>query len=269
MNKGVIIGAVVAVAVLAAGGLVISSLFQPVERELVSSAPAQLQSSMESTASTERTAPESSSLPETDPFVGAPIPQNEDMADSSWLDDAIFIGDSLTYGLSSYQILPEEQVLAHTGINPQTILTSECIETANGTKTVLDALAEKSPGKIYIMLGANGVGFLSSENIVENYGQLIDGIRELLPDVPIYVQSILPVTAEKSSDSRYANSKIDQYNADIAQMAADKEVYYLNVAEALKDENGNLPTELSGDGMHFGPSTYEKWLEYLRCHRAE
>ena len=40
MNKGVIIGAVVAVAVLAAGGLVISSLFQPVERELVSSAPA-------------------------------------------------------------------------------------------------------------------------------------------------------------------------------------------------------------------------------------
>ena len=52
-------------------------------------------------------------------------------------------------------------------------------------------------------------------------------------------------------------------------MSREEEVYYLNVAEALKDENGNLPTELSGDGMHFGPSTYEKWLEYLRCHRAE
>lgn len=269
MNKGVVIGAVVAVAVLAAGGLVISSLFQPVEREPVGSAPAQIQTG--STVSAESVVSESeiSSLPEADPFVGAPIPQNEDMADSSWLDDAVFIGDSLTYGLSAYEILPEDQVLAHTGINPQTILTSECIETAGGTKTVLDALAEKSPGKIYIMLGANGVGFLSSENIVENYGQLIDGIRELFPDVPIYVQSILPVTAEKSSDPQYANTKIDAYNADIAQMAADKGVYYLNVAEALKDENGNLPSDLSSDGMHFGPSTYEIWLEYLRCHRAE
>lgn len=206
---------------------------------------------------------------EPDPFVGAPIPENTAAAEMNWLDDAVFIGDSLTYGLSAYEILPADQVLAHTGINPQTILTSACIETENGTKTVLEVLAEKTPGKIYIMLGANGVAFLSSDTVVDCYGQLIDGIRELFPDTAIYLQSILPVTAEKSSDPAYANSKIDQYNAAIEALAVEKEIYYVNVAEALKDENGNLPSDLSSDGMHFGPTIYQMWLDYLLRHRAE
>ncbi|MBR6790139.1 MAG: hypothetical protein IKM31_04655 [Oscillospiraceae bacterium] len=207
--------------------------------------------------------------PEPDPFAGMRIPKNAEPAEMSWLDDAVFIGDSLTYGLSAYEVLPKSQVLAHTGINPQTILTSPCIETAVGNFTVLDALSAKEPGKIYVMLGANGVGFLGKETVIESYGQLIDGIRERFPDTPLYIQSILPVTEWKSADPKYANSKIDDYNLAIEALAAEKGVYYLHVAEALKDETGALPSGLSNDGMHFGKTTYQMWLDYLLCHRAE
>lgn len=269
MKKGILIGILAALIVAVAGYLLFSNMFEPIETDPSLSEVSLAVSSEE--ASLESSPPESSlpDQPESDPFVGAPIPQNADAKEMSWLDDAVFIGDSLTYGLSAYEILPQEQVLAHTGINPQTILTSACIETSAGEKTVLDALKALSPGKIYIMLGANGVGFLSSDTIVDCYGQLIDGILADHPGVPIYLQSILPVTAEKSSDEKYANSKIDQYNQAIEALAAEKGVYYLNVAEALKDENGNLPSGLSSDGMHFGPSTYQIWLEYLLDHRAE
>ena len=50
-------------------------------------------------------------------------------------------------------------------------------------------------------------------------------------------------------------------------LCKEKGVYYLNVAEAFKDELGNLPTEASPkDGMHFGSTYYMKWFDYLKCH---
>lgn len=279
MKKGIAIG--FAAALILGGGayFALDRMFEPISQEPpqssipLSGAP-QVSAPVSSVpVSSAPFVPSSSEQlpapPEPDPFVGQPIPKNADSAEMGWLDDAVFIGDSLTYGLSAYELLPKEQVLAHTGINPQTILISSCIETESGDKTVLEALEGKNPGKIYIMLGANGVGFLSSETVVKSYGQLIDGVRDIYPDVPIYLQSILPVTAEKSSDEKYANSKINLYNEAIQALAAEKEIYYLNVAEALKDEQGNLPSDLSSDGMHFGPSTYQIWLDYLLCHRAE
>lgn len=208
-----------------------------------------------------------SSTADTASLIGAPIPEGT-VQPESYLDDAIFIGDSLTTGLSLYGLLPEEQVLADTGINPQTILSRECISQNGVDKTVLDAAASLEPGKIYIMLGANGVAFLNFEDIVGWYGELIDGLKAEHPDAEIYVQSVLPVTREKE-DETLNNDRITELNGLLQEMAAEKEVYYLSVNEAIADEKGFLPTELSADGMHFGTTVYEEWLDYLLCHTAE
>ena len=202
-----------------------------------------------------------------DALLGEPVPESA-AADESYFDDAIFIGDSLTDGLAAYELLPREQVLADTGINPQTILTRECISQDGTDKTVLDAAAALSPAKIYIMLGANGVAFLNFEDIVDWYGQLIDGLREEHPDSEIYVQSVLPVTREREDDT-LNNARITELNGLLQEMAADKGVFYLSVNEAIADEEGFLPTDLSADGMHFGTTVYEEWLQYLLCHTAE
>ena len=102
------------------------------------------------------------------------------------------------------------------------------------------------------------------------YGEFIDSVQQQHPDALVYVQSILPVTAEKSEDERYSNDRIDQYNISLMNLCKEKGVYYLNVAEAFKDEQGNLPSEASPkDGMHFGSTYYMKWFDYLKCHAAE
>ena len=108
------------------------------------------------------------------------------------------------------------------------------------------------------------------EKFIEYYGQLIDEVKAIHPDATIYVQSILPVTAAKSSDPLYSNDKIDSYNQALLELTKEKQVYYLNVAEAFKDENGNLPDEASPkDGMHFGVDYYTKWFDYLKTHTVE
>ena len=225
----------------------------------------------ESSENPEPSLPESSEEePAVDPYLGAPVPESE-AVEETYFDDAIFVGDSLTYGLGAYQVLDAGRVVAHTGINPQTILTSACIEQPDGTSvTALEAVRAAAPHKVYVMLGSNGVAFLSQSSIVEFYGEFLDELRAALPDAIFYVQSVLPVTHEKETgDDRYANSKIDALNEALLTLATEKNAYYLNVAEAIKDENGCLPAEASSDGMHFGVSTYQKWVSYLLTHTVD
>ena len=81
----------------------------------------------------------------------------------------------------------------------------------------------------------------------------------------IYVQSILPVTPDNIYN--LDNSHIDAFNAALLELSKEKGVYFVNVAEALKNDRGELPEEASPtDGMHFGPEYYTKWFEYLKTH---
>ena len=190
-----------------------------------------------------------------------------DWVKSEYFDDAMFVGDSITYGMQVYNTMTNATVIAHTGINPQTILSKAVIQQDGELLTILEAMNQHDPGKIYIMLGANGVAFLEEGDMMRFYGEFIDSVQQQHPNALVYVQSILPVTAEKSEDERYSNDRIDQYNISLMNLCKEKGVYYLNVAEAFKDENGNLPTEASPkDGMHFGSTYYMKWFDYLKCH---
>lgn len=200
-----------------------------------------------------------------------PVPESQRVT-SSYFDDALFVGDSITAGIQSYALMKNASVVAFTGINTDTIMTREVIRNDAGElETMPQAISRcQNVKKVYVMLGANGVAWIGKENFVKNYGVFLDTIRQQHPDADIYVQSILPVTASKEeSDPRFANSKIREYNAALQDMAQEKKYYYLNVAEAFADENGCLPEEASPtDGMHFGPKYYEVWFEYLKNHVA-
>lgn len=190
-----------------------------------------------------------------------------------YFNDALFIGDSITSGIGEYKLLPNATVIAHTGINPSSMLTSPVYQTSEGSEgvTLLDAAKDVDARKIYVMIGANGISWIGKESFIGYYTQIVERLKEDHPDAIIYVQSILPVTRERSdSDPTLSNLKIDDYNVSIQKMAEELNVYYLNVAEAIKDSNGALPSEASPkDGIHFGVSTYQKWFDYLMCHVAD
>ena len=135
-----------------------------------------------------------------------------------------------------------------------------------GKITIPDAMKNQTFKKVYIMLGVNELGWASENTFIARYGSLLDGIREAVPDAVIYVQSILPVSKEKSDSSVYTNSRIQLYNSLIVQMCEEKGAVYLNVAEAVQDESGALPAEATVDGIHLKRPYYEKWKDYIMTH---
>ena len=141
---------------------------------------------------------------------------------------------------------------------------------AEGLRTILEATKHQKPGKIYLMMGVNSL--LSDEDSFRaSYSRVVDTLVEQHPDAILYIQSILPVTAdyEQRSNAVADNAKIDRYNEVLKELAAEKNVYYLNVAEVFKDADGCLPNSASPkDGIHFGSSWYRTWFDYLRTHGA-
>lgn len=105
---------------------------------------------------------------------------------------------------------------------------------------------------------------------IQKYGELVDEVKKLQPEATVYIQSILPVSKTKSDrDKIYNNTRIDQYNELIKEMAEKKEVVYLNVAEAVGLNDGALPEEASTDGVHLNKEYCLKWLDYLKSHVSQ
>ncbi len=200
-----------------------------------------------------------------------PVPESAPKGLAYLVNDCNFVGDSLTVGLSSYGILPEKNVLANIGMNVSKINT-DTVTTPDGDMTVLEALKKNEPKNVYIMLGSNGIAWLTNEKMISEYSVFIDSIKEELPETAIYIISIPPVTANKETDSKapILNSDIDAYNSELLKLADDKGVYFVDLNTALKGNDGKLASERSdGDGMHFKKSTYDIMLDYLLTHTAD
>ena len=186
--------------------------------------------------------------------------------DDDYFTDALFIGDSRTVGLSEYceELDSRATFYSKISLTIYDAMNTEFIKTDNGKITVEQALSENQFSKIYIMLGLNEIGTGTPETFCKAYKTVIDRIRELQPDAIIYIQSIMHVTEKKSSSDEYFNNEnINIRNNALSELADNKTVFYLDMNEAVDDENGNLLAELSFDDVHLKASSYERWHQYL------
>lgn len=190
---------------------------------------------------------------------------------------AMFIGDSLAQGMGMYpgQALQSEGtvVAAFKGTSPKLIVQNGMGELPDKTSVpMLDYIQQQNPTTIYICIGTNAlIGEANDEAFLKYYGDLLDVVKQSFPEVPIYVHSILPVTAETSQRKPVLdNDRIRLINNSVALMALDRGMYYLNLHEVLADETGALREDIAGgDGIHMRDGVgYEIWVDYLQTHTA-
>ena len=194
------------------------------------------------------------------------VPESE-AAEDSYFADAVFLGDSRTEGFHLYSGLEEGQYLYAVGATVESVFTKATQETEGGKVPILDALAEIDCGKVYIMLGVNELGWPRSEVFREQYGKVIDRVREEHPEAEVVIQSLLPVSAKQEAKGSYVNNRrIAEFNALLEDLAAEKSCPYLDVAEAVTGEDGCLRQELTTDGVHLNTAGCQAWLEYLKQH---
>ena len=205
-----------------------------------------------------------------DTKVSSRLVGESEAVDLSYFDNAVFIGDSRMEGFKLYAGLGNASYLTSVGATVDTVSTKATERLSSGAKvSIMDALAQKSFTKVYLMLGMNELGWVYPDLFAEHYGALIDQIRQIQPDAVIYIESILPVTQAKDDEGYYVNNeRINQYNELLMELAEEKEVWYLDVSEAVEDENGKLPADISFDGVHLKPEGCKTWLTYLTTHTA-
>lgn len=184
-----------------------------------------------------------------------------------YFDDALFIGDSRTVGLQDYTDLSE-----HADFYCETSLTIYKVleENFKGKGTILEALSKKSYGKIYLMVGINELGRGTTEDFMAKYTEVVDTLHELCPDAKIMIQGIMHVSEQKSSsDAIFNNSNISARNNAIATLADNVHFFYIDMNEAVCDENGNLNAEYTHDQIHLLGMYNDLWKQFLLEHGVE
>ena len=75
---------------------------------------------------------------------------------------------------------------------------------------------------------------------------------------------VIPVTKEKSNSSDvYNNKNIDKFNNAIIDLTQQLGLTYLDVKQAVVDNNNTLPADASPDGVHLNNHYCKKWLSYI------
>ena len=190
-----------------------------------------------------------------------------------YFDDAVFIGDSRTVGMYEYGGLKETSTFyASTGLTVYKMFDSAIVSVPGQKKkiTVEEALSEKQFAKIYLMIGINEMGTGTVESFMKAYGEAVQHLQELQPDAVIYLQAIMKVTTERSEQGDYiTNEGIEARNAEIAKLADDRKIFFLDVNPLICDETGGMVASYTYDGVHLKAQYIPIWLDFLKEHAVE
>lgn len=149
-------------------------------------------------------------------------------------------------------------------------------ENSTGLLRRLNILDQTTPDTIFLMIGINDLlRGDSDELILSNHRQIISYLQTTHPSTQIVVQSILPHSAEAATwEGRdrllaVSNQRIVNLNRELEAIAAENGVDFLNLYPLFTDDRGNLPMNLSTDGLHLNRDGYTVWRSGLQLYFQE
>lgn len=171
--------------------------------------------------------------------------------DSTYFQDAVFIGDDLTTYFQTNSGCSAAGYFCKVGVTPQTLLSD----------SVLSNLSNTTYNKVYIMVGIHDANNTNG-SFKTNYINLIDYIKLANPNAVIYIQSILPV----SNETNVTNDQIQVQNNVLRQIASEKKCFYVNVRDAFVNDDKTVKAELYEGEINLKSTSYATWLNYLKTH---
>ncbi len=190
---------------------------------------------------------------------------DRDEYEREYFDDDLFIGDSIYTGLYAYTIgdkslIEKSHVFAQVGLNPESART----KSFDGYTAVSKA-KELKPKRIFVMLGSNGLAYMSDTSMTEQMKYLTEDLRAVCPDSYIYIVSIPPVTKEHDAEGQETMTMVKNYNKQLKLMADETKVAYIDLCTELTDADGFFDPELAeADGMHFKLAAYKRMLSFFQ-----
>lgn len=163
--------------------------------------------------------------------------------------DSVFLGDSITEGLSYHDVLEEANVLAGAG------------KTAEFAMEDIEELAKRKPKHVFIHLGSDDILWPTDnpqEYSLKHYAALIGAVKDKLPQANVTLLSVTPVTDEaEEKEPRYRHIKA--YNQGLRELADKENVGFVDLSEIVTGS----PELYDADGIHFKAEFYPRMLELL------
>lgn len=203
----------------------------------------------------------------------------------SYYDNSVFFGDSIMQGFRRYRsnmrqtdtdFLEGVTVMATSSISLYSA--SRRYQNDNGTflhrgtqKNMYNITKALKPDKIFILLGLNDVVGIKIEKAMTWVEYIIKHMPSYSPDTEIYFFSQTPVTpfyCKKRNRPNYPE-QVDQYNQRLQEVCEQLGAHYVEISEALKDEEGYLNAAYCSDGdCHLNDEGTAVWIQSM-CDYAQ
>lgn len=176
--------------------------------------------------------------------------------------DIVFLGNSLTDGAEWNEIFGLANI-KNRGISGDII---------GGYADRIDPILKGKPKKLFILGGVNDVSHdLTADSIAQGMEQLLTRIQRECPDTRIYLQSLLPIN---NSFKRYKaifgkEQTVRDCNTLFEKLASRLGITYIDLYPLFADEDGNLDTRYTNDGLHLLGPAYLIWADKIRPYVME
>lgn len=155
----------------------------------------------------------------------------------------VLFGDVLAEGFIEYDVLNVSSVVSDKGMK---------------WKEQIAKLKEVNPKVVFVAYCSSDI--LESDGdikaYIKEYRKRIEGIREVLPEATIFVNSLLDVNASAAADEKQYK-KLDDYNKALREMCDKLQI-------GFTDNSGiTLAQYYEEDGVHFKSGFYSVWAERM------
>lgn len=177
--------------------------------------------------------------------------------------EIVFIGNSITEGGGDWSARFGLNHIRNRGIAG---------DVTDGVLKRLNEIVYSKPKAVFILIGINDLFSLhykednpalkydkvvpSPEYVAENILKIAKLIHRKSPETKIYVRTLLPSRREYLREDILLINKMIKKNEDKG--------YYevIDLHAEFADADGELPKELTKDGVHLNEKGYEKWVDF-------
>lgn len=178
----------------------------------------------------------------------------------------VFLGDSLTQGFKLQNFFTDLPVL-NRGISSDGVCDfPEGRNLYRGvTRRMKECVYDCRPSHLVFLIGTNDVGVSSVPLDYWHgaYKYVIQQTRAKFPNVKIILVTCPPCGAPYAKRETL-NPRIVEWNKVIRAYAEKEGFPLVDLHALLADKDGQLPPDLTSDGLHFNQAGYERWANAVR-----
>ncbi|PGS78309.1 hypothetical protein COC69_15810 [Bacillus cereus] len=182
----------------------------------------------------------------------------QDMSYKAIYKNSLFMGDSITEGLTFHDFLDQQNVIAKTGDILMLVLKDKTDDEAIKRKPKHIFMAYGNDD-LYVKKDLDGNPVDPVKFSIENYTKMIQKMKKELPDTKLHLLAVLPVTEEVVQQNP-VYQRIKEYNEALKKLAETEGIDYIDLS-SIVEKNKNIYDK---DGVHFKKAYYPLMLDFLK-----